>query len=150
MKNLFDAATATEIKNRIARLGPASTPQWGTMGPAQAMAHCATTMEWAVGDSFAPRMFLGRIFGPIARSRVLRDEAPLQRNMPTAKSLVISDQRDLAKESQRLCALIDRFSLGGPQRCTTHPHTFFGPLNPDQWAQLMYKHLDHHLRQFGV
>jgi len=150
MKNLFDAATATEIKQRIARLGPTSTRQWGSMTAAQALAHCATTMEWAVGDSFAPRMFLGRIFGPIARSRVLRDEAPLQRNMPTAKTLVVSDERDLARESQRLCALIDRFSLGGPQRCTTYPHTFFGTMTPDQWAQLMYKHLDHHLRQFAV
>ena len=51
---------------------------------------------------------------------------------------------------KRLCALIDRFSLGGAQGCTKHAHTFFGPLTPEEWARLMYKHLDHHLRQFGV
>ncbi len=148
--SLFDAATATEIKNRIARLEPGSERQWGKMNAAQAMAHCATTMEWAVGDSFAPRMFVGRILGLLVKSKVLKDDAPLRRNTPTAKSLVVANERDLGKERQRLCSLIDRFSAGGPQGCTKHAHTFFGPLTPEEWARLMYKHLDHHLRQFGV
>ena len=150
MKNLFEPATATEIKERIGRLGPGSTRQWGKMNAAQAMAHCATTMEWAVGDSFAPRMFLGRILGPLVKSRVLKDDAPMKRNTPTATSLVVADERDLGRERERLCALIDRFSVGGPQDCTRHAHTFFGSLTPEEWARLMYKHLDHHLRQFGA
>ena len=150
MTSLFDPATATEIKNRIARLEPASPRHWGKMNAAQAMAHCAITMEWAVGDSFAPRMFLGRIFGPLVKSKALDDATPLRRNTPTAKSLVVANERDLGKERQRLCALIDRFCQGGSQGCTKHPHTFFGSLTPDEWSRLMYKHLDHHLRQFGV
>jgi hypothetical protein len=150
MKSLFDAATATEIKNRIARLEPGSERQWGKMNASQAMAHCATTMEWAVGDSFAPRMFVGRILGPLVKSKVLKDDAPLRRNTPTAKSLVVANERDLAKERHRLYTLIDRFSEAGPRGCTKHPHTFFGSLTPEEWARLMYKHLDHHLRQFGA
>lgn len=150
MKNLFETATVNEVKDRIGRLGPNNTRQWGKMNPAQAMAHCATSMEWALGEKSEPRMFLGRLLGPLAKAKVLRDEAPLRRNTPTAKSLVVADERDLAKENQRLCALIDRFCAGGPQGCTKHPHTFFGPLTPDEWSRLMYKHLDHHLRQFGA
>jgi hypothetical protein len=150
MKNLFEAATAKEIKERIGRLGPSSQRQWGKMTAAQAMAHCSTSMEWAVGDKVEPRMFIGRILGPLVKSQALKDEAPLGKNAPTAKSLVVKDDRDLGKECQRLSALVERFAAGGPQGCTRHPHTFFGPMTPDEWAQLMYKHLDHHLRQFGV
>ncbi len=150
MKTLFDAATAAEIKGRISRLEPSSARQWGKMNVAQAMAHCAISMEWAVGDSFAPRMFAGRLFGPLVKSRVLKDDAPIGRNAPTAKSLVVANERDLQKECQRLTALIDRFCSGGPQGCTQHPHTFFGALTPEEWGRLMYKHLDHHLRQFGA
>jgi hypothetical protein len=150
MKSLFDATTATQIKERVARLDASSQRQWGKMNAAQAMAHCATTMEWAVGDSFAPRMFVGRILGPLVKSKVLKDDAPMKQNAPTAKSLVVTNDRDLGKERERLCALIDRFSKGGPQDCTKRAHTFFGLLTPEEWARLMYKHLDHHLRQFGV
>ena len=150
MKNLYEAATVEEVKERITRLQPDSERQWGKMNAAQAVAHCSVAMEWAVGDSCPPRMLLGRILGPIAKSKVLGDERPMGRNAPTAKSLVVADERDLGVERKRLCALIHRFASAGPQGCTTHPHTFFGRLTPEEWAILMYKHLDHHLRQFGV
>lgn len=150
MKNLFEAATAREVKERIGKLGPKSERQWGKMTAPQAMAHCSVVMEWAVGDKVEPRMFLGRIFGPIAKSQVLKDEKPMGRNAPTAKSLVVKDDRDLGKERERLCALVERFCAGGPQGCTKHPHSFFGQMTPEEWATLMYKHVDHHLRQFGV
>jgi len=150
MKSLYDRATAAEIKERIGRLGPNNVRQWGKMTAAQAMAHCSTAMEWAVGDSFPPRMFVGRFFGSLAKSQVLKGEGPMRRNAPTAKSLVVADDRDLGKERQRLSTLVERFSAGGPAGCTKHPHTFFGALTPEEWSQLMYKHLDHHLRQFGA
>jgi Protein of unknown function (DUF1569) len=150
MKNLFEAGTAKEIQERIARLGPGCARQWGKMTAPQAMAHCSVGMEWAVGDRVEPRMFLGRILGPIAKSQVLKDEKPMGRNAPTAKSLVVKDERDLGKECQRLSALVERFAAGGPQGCTKNAHTFFGQMTPEEWAALMYKHVDHHLRQFGV
>ena len=74
----------------------------------------------------------------------------MRRNSPTVNSLVVEDERDLGAERERLCLLIDRFSGAGPEGCTKHPHSFFGRLTPEEWARLMYKHLDHHLRQFGV
>lgn len=73
----------------------------------------------------------------------------MRRNSPTVEGLVIQDERDLSKEQERLRGMIDRFAAAGPKGCTSHPHSFFGRLTPDQWAVLMYKHLDHHLRQFG-
>lgn len=150
MKSLYEPATLKEIQERIARLGPNNQRQWGKMNAAQAMAHCAVGMEWAVGDKTEPRMFLGRIIGPLVKSQVLKDEAPMGKNAPTAKSLVVKDERDLGKESARLSALVERFASAGPQGCTKNAHTFFGQLTPEEWARLMYKHVDHHLRQFGA
>jgi len=150
MKHLFDAAVVKEVKERIAQLGPDSERLWGKMSAGQALAHCSAAMEWAVGDSLPPRAFLGRIMGRIVKPLVLRNEEPMRRNSPTVKTLVVADDRELGAERERLCGLIDRFAAGGPQHCTTHPHSFFGRLTPEEWAKLMYKHLDHHLRQFGV
>jgi hypothetical protein len=118
------------------------------MNPAQALAHCSTAMEMAVGKIHPPRMFIGRILGPLVKRKVLA--GPMSRNAPTAKILVVADQRDLAAERERLRSLVAHFAAAGPQGCTTHPHVFFGNLTPDEWAALMYKHVDHHLQQFGV
>jgi hypothetical protein len=150
MPNLYEPAVVIRIKERIGLLKPDGARQWGKMSPAQALAHCSESMLWAVGEVRPPRMFLGSIIGRLLKSKVLVETEPMRKNSPTAKTLVIADDRDLGSEQQRLCALIDRFATAGPSGCTTHPHSFFGPLTPSEWAALMYKHLDHHLQQFGV
>jgi hypothetical protein len=150
MKNLYEAARVEEVKQRLSQLRADSSRLWGKMNPAQALAHCAVAMEMAVGDTIPPRAFVGRLLGRIVKPLALKDDQPMKKNSPTAKVFVVQDERDFGKERARLNGLIDRFAAAGPQGCTTHPHTFFGPLTPEEWAQLMYKHLDHHLRQFGV
>jgi hypothetical protein len=150
MKNLFDAARVEEVKQRIALLQADSQREWGKMNAPQAVEHCSRGLELALGDLRPPRALLGRIMGPIIKPMVFRNDQPLRRNTPTVEGLMIQDDRDLAKERARLYSLIDRFVATGPSNCTTHPHSFFGRLTPEEWAILMYKHLDHHLRQFGV
>jgi Protein of unknown function (DUF1569) len=150
MKHLFEASRVEEVKKRMAQLRPDSGRQWGKMNAAQAVAHCSGGLELALGDRMPPRMFVGRIIGGMIKPKVMGNDEPLRRNSPTVKGLVIQDERDLDMERERLRGLIDRFAAAGPKGCTTHPHSFFGRLTPEEWAILMYKHLDHHLRQFGV
>jgi Protein of unknown function (DUF1569) len=149
VKNLFEPSSATDIKRRIQRLAPESPRQWGAMSAAQMLAHNSAWMEMATGIHNPPRSFLGRLVGPMAKKSLL-GEAPIRRNMPTEKSLKMDGDRNFAAEQQRLLDWIDRFSSGGPVQCTTHPHCFFGPMTPLEWATMGYKHLDHHLKQFGV
>jgi len=148
MKNLFEAATVEEVKGRLAQLKPDSERVWGKMNPAQALAHCSVAMEMAMGAKKPPRIFIGRLLGRFAKKSMIAKEKPMPRNVGTDKSLVVSDERDFGVERQRLSEFIDRFAAGGPGACTRHPHFFFGPLTPVEWAALMYQHLDHHLRQF--
>jgi hypothetical protein len=151
MRNLFEAGVAQELKDRAAKLQPGSEREWGTMTPAQALAHCSVSLQWVLGERTPPRAALGvRMMGRVIKPLVLGNDKPIRRNTPTSPDLVVQDERNLEAERQQLCALIDRLVAAGPQGCTAHPHPFFGPLNPDEWAILMYKHLDHHLRQFGV
>jgi hypothetical protein len=120
------------------------------MNPAQAAAHLSAALEMAVGKVNPPRSLVGRLFGGFVKNLALGDDKPFKRNSPTAKELVVVDTRDFEAERARLLSLIEQFSTGGPAACTTHPHAFFGPMTSDEWGRLQYKHLDHHLRQFGV
>ena len=149
MKNLFDPAALDEIKLRVTRLRPDAAGQWGRMNAAQALAHCAAGFELATGERRPPRHLIGRLIGRIIKPLALGNDAPMRRNSPTIPGMIVGDDRDFAAEQRKLLAAIDRFAAGGRAACTTHPHSFFGRLTPDEWAVLMYKHLDHHLRQFG-
>jgi hypothetical protein len=150
MKNLFEPAAKDEIKMRIDSLTPRSEHLWGTMNAAQALAHCAIGLEIATGDKRPPRALIGYILGPIFKPLVLKNDDPMRRNSPTVKGMVVADERILEREQKHLCGLIDRFVAAGPAGCATHPHSFLGRLTPEEWAILAYKHLDHHLRQFGA
>jgi Protein of unknown function (DUF1569) len=151
MKNLFDPAAAEEVKARARSLTLESLPLWGTMTPAQATEHCALALEWAVNDTAPPPgPLIARIIGRIIKPLALGNDDPMRRNSPTAKTLIIKHEPDLETAKQRLSTLIDRFTTSGPAACTANPHPFFGKITPDQWAILSYKHVDHHLRQFGV
>ncbi len=149
MKNLFERETVDEVIARIDKLQPASERQWGKMDVAQMMAHCSATMDMASGRLNLPRIFIGRILGPLVKP-IYTNEKPFGKNGPTDKKLVIADQRDFLREQEQLKAKVRQFHEGGEAKCTRHPHPFFGELTPQAWSRGSYKHLDHHLRQFGV
>jgi hypothetical protein len=149
MQNLFQPNAVDEVISRIDRLQPATQHLWGKMDVAQMMAHCSATLDMASGRTVLRRLFIGRILGPFVRPLFTNDK-PFSRNSPTDKKFLIADQRDFAKEREQLKVRVRQFHEGGETKCTTHPHSFFGPLTPTEWATGMYKHLDHHLQQFGV
>jgi hypothetical protein len=150
MKHMFEADSAEEIMQRLQQLRPDSRRQWGKMSATQMLAHCSAGLEMALGQVRPPRMMIGRIMGPLVKPMALMEHAEMRRNVPTAKELVVeADDLNFGKERMRLGELISCFVAAGSGGCTTHPHFFFGRLNPEEWSILMYKHLDHHLRQFG-
>ena len=149
MKSLFEKDALDEIILRVDQLQPAAQRQWGKMDVSQMMAHCSAALDMASGELILPRLFIGRLIGPFIKP-IYANDKPFSRNNPTDPKLVVSDSRDFLREQGLLKAKLRQFHEGGETRCTPHPHPFFGPLTPDQWGRGMYKHLDHHLRQFGA
>jgi hypothetical protein len=149
MKNLFQGEVVDEIISRIDSLQPASPRQWGKMDVAQMMAHCSAALDMASGRLNRPRVLIGRLIGPFVKA-IYTNDKPFSRNAPTDKKLVVSDQRDFLRELEQLRLKVRQFQDGGEARCTQHAHPFFGALTPQEWSRGMYKHLDHHLRQFGA
>jgi hypothetical protein len=149
MQNLFNDIDVSDIIKRIEKLTPGSQRLWGKMNVAQMLAHTNVSMETAMGVNKIPRVFIGRIIGTLMKGRVL-SEKPFGRNSPTDKSYIFKGEHDFEIEKSKTIASIRKFHEGGPSKCTTHPHPFFGHFTPEQWAVFEWKHLDHHLRQFGV
>jgi len=149
MKTLFVPADCDEIRERVMALQPGNERQWGKMSPAQMMCHCARALEASTGDRPMKQKLIGKILGPLVRSSIF-GEKPFGKNGPTDPTFVVSDEKDFAAERTRLTGLIDRFVGNGPEKAANYKHAFFGRLSGPEWGVLMYKHLDHHLRQFGA
>lgn len=118
------------------------------MNPAQMLCHCGRALETATGDRPRKQAFLGKILTPLIRSSIF-SEKPFSKNSPTDPTFVIADERDFAEERTKLLMLIERFAERGPAAAGGATHSFFGKLTGEQWGELMYKHIDHHLQQFG-
>jgi hypothetical protein len=149
VRNLFEVEAVDEVISRIDSLQPAAQRQWGKMDVSQMMAHCSAALDMASGRLNPPRILIGRLIGGFFKP-VYWNEKPFSRNNPTDPKLVVSDKRDFLREQEQLKTKIRQFQDGGESGCTKQPHPFFGELTPPQWSRGMYKHLDHHLRQFGA
>jgi len=150
MNTIFNPLHAEEIVTRIDQLTPDSQPQWGTMNVAQMLAHCSLFQD-IVMDNTSPqsRSWLGILVGRFAKP-IFYNNRPLARNMSTIPTILITDNKDFETEKEFLKQKIIAFQKNGPDKCTNHPHPFFGKLTSEQWGKGIYKHLDHHLRQFGA
>ena len=149
MKNLFQPEALQEITSRINQLRPESERKWGSMDVAQMLAHCGQAMQTSVGSAKPKRMLISYLVGPFLRKLTVNPKR-FQKNLPTDPTFLIKDARDFETEKARLLKLIDQFISNGPANVPAHPHPLFGKLNSEEWGGLTYKHLDHHLRQFGV
>ncbi|HEY2093983.1 MAG TPA: DUF1569 domain-containing protein [Thermoanaerobaculia bacterium] len=149
MKTLFDPADRSALEGRIRALGPDNRRLWGKMSAAQAMCHCGRPLETAIGEKPMKQAFIGKIIMPFIRKTIF-SEKPFGKSAPTDPTFVVADERELNAERDQLLTLIDRFVQRGPDAARKETHSFFGKLSGAEWGQLMYKHIDHHLQQFGA
>lgn len=148
MPSLRSADENAAILRRLEALRPDSTRLWGRMDPAQMCAHCSNPLDMAAGKLRLERMFLGKLIGGFAKKRFVVGDAEFGKGAPTHPKLKVADPREFAAEKAALAERIRDYAETGA--LTTDPHVFFGPLAPGEWDRLMWKHLDHHLRQFGL
>ena len=148
MKSLLEPATALEIIHRIEQLTPSTPAQWGKMNVAQMMAHCSYALKLYLTGKKLRRPILAILFGGIAKKRMLTNK-PWARNLPTAKELKPAAGSEFEREKTNLIENISLFVTKGA-KATPIPHPFFGKMTTADWGLHQYKHLDHHLTQFGV
>jgi hypothetical protein len=148
MQTLFDAQTHQDIVRRIESLRPDSARQWGRMSPAQALEHASRALEMAIGRKPSRQRLVGKLIGRFFRKDFL-GEKPFPKNSPTGPDFIIKDEPDFAATKARILALLAEFHALGERGCDGHVHGFFGRMTGAEWGKTQFKHVDHHLRQFG-
>jgi hypothetical protein len=147
MNTIYDKTTRDQLIIRINTLGENSKPQWGKMTVGQMVKHCAQWEEMISGKIKCKRSFIGRVFGKMALRSLIKDETPVKRNMPTSPELIVTETNgNVAAKKSQWIALVEAHAKS-PRPDFIHP--FFGKMTKEQVGILDYKHIDHHLRQFG-
>jgi hypothetical protein len=150
MKNIFTPEVTQEIKARIQNLTPQSERQWGKMTVAQMMAHCSVTYEMIYEDIHLKPTGLKKFILKAFVKNMVISEKPYKQNNPTAPSFVIKEEKDFQKEQKRLIDFIEKTQQLGETYFDHKESNSFGKLTSQQWNNMFYKHLNHHLTQFGV
>jgi hypothetical protein len=150
MKSLFETNSLQEITDRINFLNTNSTPNWGKMNVGQMLKHCqvpfgvidgTVKMENKVG-------FFKKLIFSLMKPLMYNDK-PWKKNIPTGKEFIIRGEVNFEKEKEALLKLVTKFHDRKTQTVWP-PHPVFGKFTKEQYGMMNYKHLDHHLMQFGV
>jgi hypothetical protein len=149
METLFDPVACQNVLRRVDALRPESQRQWGKMTAAQMCEHVARALAMAVGKAPSTQRFLGKMIGWMFKPGFVGPK-PFPKNSPTGPDFVIKGEPDFDATKARVKALVSESHVLGEQGCDGNIHGFFGKLTGAEWGVTQYKHLDHHLRQFGV
>ena len=149
MTTLFDPVTNAEIVSRLQKLTHSSKAKWGKMKVEQMLAHLYLSLQVNFGEIELKRGLLGIFFRGISR-RILLGAKPFPKHLPTDKKLLAKEVSDFSSEQKKIEDMVKMYIEKGPQGLSIKPHNILGKITPEESAFISYKHLDHHLRQFGV
>lgn len=147
-KNLFASDCISELKNRIDSLDAGTIPNWGKMNGSQMLAHCSEVLNNALGETQQKRKLVGYIVAPFLKYRFYDSEPYKKKGGPS--TFIIKDEKDFEFEKLNLLKVIEQFHKVEKESLRNSVHPILGKFTPEQWAIGQYKHLDHHMRQFGV
>lgn len=145
-KTLYDARHRAELLARLDALEPTRTPAWGRMTAPQMVAHLTEAYRMPHGDL---RIRRRRVPGRALVRWLLLYVLPFPKGAPTARELLARVPTTWPDDLARLRSLIAESAPPDPA-VAIGDHPLFGELSPKDWGVLLYKHTDHHLRQFGV
>lgn len=150
LPNIFTPEIANTIIARIQQLTPQTQPLWGKMNVAQMLAHCNVAYEMAFENIHPKPGFLMRWVLKALVKPGVTNEVPYKKNIRTAPAFLITDERDFNKEKTRLIQYIEKCVSLGAAHFDGKESLSFGNMNTTEWNNMFYKHLNHHLGQFGV
>ncbi|MFY7912591.1 MAG: DUF1569 domain-containing protein [Emticicia sp.] len=150
LPNIFKKSVSEEVIGRINALTPSTQGKWGKMSVSQMLAHCNVSYELIYENKHPkPNAFMKFILKLLVKNKVVSEE-PYSQNGQTAPQFVVKEDKDFEIEKNRLINYIRKTQELGENYFDGKESHSFGALNITEWNNLFYKHLNHHLTQFGV
>lgn len=150
MKNVFQKEVTQELINRLNQLTPATQAEWGKMSVDQMMAHCNVAYDMTFTNKYPKPKGLKKFIIKVLAKNAVVSEKPYPKNARTAPEFIINDKRNFIQEKEKLTNYLNKVQVLGEAHFNGKESHSFGKLTSTEWNNMFYKHLDHHLTQFGV
>ena len=150
MGNVFNAEDVKVLNERINKLSNETQPAWGKMDVSQMLAHCNVTYEMAFEDKHPKATGLKKMMLSWFVKPIVTNEKPYKKNSRTAPAFIIADKRVFDTEKERLVNYMQKTLELGEKGFEGKESNSFGVMTVKEWNNSFYKHLDHHLQQFGA
>tara|TARA_R110002167_G_scaffold328783_1_gene535311 strand:+ start:3340 stop:3798 length:459 start_codon:yes stop_codon:yes gene_type:complete len=150
LPNIFSKDISEKVIQRIDHLKPDTQPNWGKMNVSEMLAHCNVAYEMVYENKHPKPNFLMKVMMKSFVKKIVTSETPYKQNAQTAPAFKIKDSRNFETEKIRLIDYVNKTQKLGASNFDNKESHSFGKLSVDQWNNMFYKHLDHHLNQFGV
>lgn len=147
MPSLRNDKIRNGLVQRLRRLTPETKPQWGKLDAPRMLCHLNDALAMSVGD-ISLESVNRKVFHHFPMKHLIFYVLPFPKNVPTAPGLLSSRPKDFESDRERLIERIVR--LAATPRAKGPEHPFFGPLTNEEWNVLQWKHISHHLKQFGL
>lgn len=136
--------------SRIRALRPDSPRQWGKMTAPLMLVHCADQLRVSRGDKAVASVRIPGFLKPLVKWLLVTRLKEFKPGMRTMKELDsetgMTAPTTFEADRAALLALLEP-TLYRPEGIN---HPVFGHLTAQEFGEVTWKHLDHHLRQFGV
>jgi hypothetical protein len=148
--NFLDPSDNKVLISRLFRLMPDARARWGSMSAGQMLVHCADQLRVSRGEKRVTSMWVPGFLKPLLKKRFITQFKGFEPGMKTLRELDarrgMTPPVSFATDHATLLGLIDpaRYSARGIE------HPLFGHLSAQEFGEITWQHLDHHLRQFGV
>jgi hypothetical protein len=147
MSSLRNESARNSLIQRLNRLTSAAQPRWGKLNAPRMICHLGDTLAMSLGDIRIPSANK-KAFQRFPLKHLILYVFPFPKNVPIAPELLASQPTSFDADRKRIIKMIER--LAATPRALGPEHPLFGPLTNEEWNVLQRKHIDHHLRQFGL
>ena len=146
-----DVAFAGRLEQRLSRLTPDTVRQWGSMNAHEMVCHLADSFSAMLGERTTSDMGWPRWRGHLVRFIALHTPLPWPKGVKTLPEVnphhAGTRPQQFETDHARLLTLMRRF-VAPEARYASHP--MFGTMSRQEWMIWTFRHVDHHLRQFGL
>lgn len=149
IKTILSSQAVNELLVRTEKLDPDIKAKWGTMTVTEMLVHCNMAHGGILKSTKSDKAAtLKQLISKFIFFKIKKEFPKLAKGPKRFQTAGNAPDASFEEEKSKFALILSKYPKLDYALEGSHP--VFGPLTHQQWGIFVWKHVDHHLRQFGV